>query len=333
MSIPCFISMGTCLLGVQGHGQVKDSISVISYDDKLTFGIDLSTDFDEFMVDSPDVGNFHLVTNNEVKLTLRLNYKIFGVSAGFTPGFLPGNDDDGQRGESSFQSYQVNVFPGRLVQNVFFRRMKGFYVENTSDFLPTWNVGGPYLQFPDLKSITWGGSTGFVLNRDFSLRALLNRQEWQLESRGSLVPMIRYEFTKMTNNFEDDTYGKENIVDLRAGMGYYYNWVVAPKLNIAPSLRAGIGPKFSKYTLAGQVEKNNYLVAEYGAGLQLGYNTDRFYMGIIGELNGTSYRDSDSNDISNNLWHAVFYVGYRLEPPKKLKDFFDRNKPVIGKHR
>ncbi len=147
--------------------------------------------------------------------------------------------------------------------------MKGFYVENTSDFFPTWNVGDPYLQFPDLKSITWGGSTGFVLNRDFSLRALLNRQEWQLESRGSLVPIIRYEFTKMTNNFEDDTYGKENIVDLRVGLGYYYNWMVAPKLNIAPSLHVGIGPKFSKYTLAGQEEKNNYLATEYGAGLQL----------------------------------------------------------------
>ncbi len=91
-----FILMAPCFLSIQAQGQLGDSISVTSYDDnKLVFGIDLSTDFDEFMVDSPDVGNFHLVTNNEVKLTLKLNYKIFGISAGFTPGFLPGNDDDG----------------------------------------------------------------------------------------------------------------------------------------------------------------------------------------------------------------------------------------------
>ncbi|SFC05582.1 protein of unknown function [Flagellimonas taeanensis] len=125
----------------------------------------------------------------------------------------------------------------------------------------------------------------------------------------------------MTNNFEDDTYGKENIVDLRVGLGYYYNWMVAPKLNIAPSLHVGIGPKFSKYTLAGQEEKNNYLATEYGAGLQLGYNTDCFCMGIVGELDGTSHQDSDSNAISNNLWHTVF-LGYRLDPPQKLKALF-----------
>ncbi|KAB5490946.1 DUF4421 domain-containing protein [Flagellimonas hadalis] len=333
MAIPSFILMGAYFFCAQAQGQLGDSTSVRSYVDKLSFGIDLGTDFDEFLVDNPDVGYFHLVTNNNVKLTLGLDYDFLSLSVGLAPKFLPGNDDDELKGKSSFQNYQVNVFPGRLVQNVFFRRMKGFYVENTSDFLPTWSEGDPHLQFPDLKSITWGGSTGLVLNKDFSLRALLNRQEWQLESRGSLVPMIQYEFTKMTNNFEDNTYGKENIVDLRVGVGYYYNWVVASKFNMAPSLRVGIGPKFSKYTLSGEVEKNDYLVAEYGAGIQLGYNTDHFYMGIIGELDGTSYRDSDSNAISNNLWRAVFYVGYRLEPPKKLNDFFDRNKPVIGKPR
>ncbi|MBO0320734.1 DUF4421 family protein [Muricauda sp. CAU 1633] len=317
ISISCF----TFIFHAQIQGQEADD-DIISYEDKLAYGIDFSTDIDEFIINSPDVGNFHLVSNNDVKLTFRMNYKFLNLSFGYSPGFLPGNDDDELKGDSSFTEYQVNMFPGRFVQNVFFRRMKGFYVENTGDFLPTWNEGSdPYLQFPDLKVITWGGRTGFVLNKNFSVRSLYNRQEWQLQSRGSLVPELKYEFTKMTNNFED-SYGKENQVDVRAGMGYYYNWVITPKMNIAPFARVVFGPRFYKYTLSGDIEKDNYFVTDYTAGLQLGYNTDKLYMGISAAFNGLSYKNAESLDISNNLWHGVFYIGYRFEAPEKLRNLF-----------
>lgn len=298
--------------------QGQDS-TIVSYSDKIAFGFDISTDIDEFIVDSPDVGNFHLVSNNDLKLTLKLNYKFLSLSAGFSPKFLPGNDDDDKKGESSFTEYRFNLFPKRFVQSIFFRRMKGFYVENTNDFVPNWNSAmDPYIQFPDLKSITWGGYTGYVLNKNFSLRSLLNRQEWQRTSGGSLIPIIRYEFTKMTNDFVDGSYGKENMVDLRADLGYYFNWSITEKLNLVPSVRTGIGPKFSKYTLDGAVEKNRYFVAEYSTGLQLSYNTDNLYMGIAGSLNGYRYKDEGST-ISNNLWQASFYIGYRIDAPEKLK--------------
>ena len=109
-------------------GQETQNHRIISYADQLAYGIDLSTHIDEFLVSNSDVGNFHLVSNNDLKLTLRFNYKFVSLSAGFAPEFLPGNDDDEQRGKSSYQNYQVNLFPGRVVQNVFFRRMKGFYL-------------------------------------------------------------------------------------------------------------------------------------------------------------------------------------------------------------
>jgi hypothetical protein len=307
----------------QIYGQEAVDSNIISYTDKLAYGVDLSTDIDEFIVSGPDTENFHLVTNNDVKLTLRLNYKFLNLSFGFSPGFLPGNDDDELKGDSSFTEYQVNMFPGRFVQNVFFRRMKGFYVENTEDFVPLWQEGtDPYLQFPDLKSIEWGGYTGFVLNEKFSLRSLLNRQEWQLTSSGSFIPALRYNFTKLANTFESGSYGKENQVDLRADLGYYYNYVVSPKVNIAPYARAGIGPKTSKYTLDGVVDKNTYFVSDYGGGLQLGYNTDQLYVGIRGSFNGYTYKDESDNTISNNLWHGLFYIGYRFETPEKLKNLF-----------
>jgi len=307
----------------QVHAQENDSIPIISYVDKLAYSIDISTDIDEFIVNRPDAGNFRLIGNNEVKLTLRMNYKFLNLSYGFSPEFLPGNDDDDLKGSSSFREYKINLFPARFVQNLFFRRMKGFYVENTEDFLPLFEEGSnPYLQFPDLKTIVWGGYTGYVLNKNFSLRSLLNRQEWQLESSGSFVPALRYDFTKLTNDFGFGSYGKEDQVDLRADLGYYYNWVVSPKVNIAPYIRAGIGPKISKYTLDGVVDKNTYFVTDYGGGLQLGYNTDKLFLGFRGNFRGYTYKDEDDSKISNNLWHGLFYIGYRFEAPEKLKKLF-----------
>lgn len=321
--ISIVISLFSIAFQAQTYAQSGDSTTIISYVDKLSYGIDLSTDITEYVLHNDDT-NLRLVSNNDLKLTIGMNYKFVNLSFGFSPGFLPGNDDDELKGSSSFTEYKANLFPGRFVQNLFFRRMKGFYVENTQDFFPQWDEGtDPYFQFPDLKSIEWGGYTGFVLNENFSLRSLLSRQEWQLESSGSFVPALRYDFTKLTNTFQEGgSYGKENQVDLRADLGYYYNWVVSPKVNIAPYIRAGIGPKISKYTLDGVVDKNTYFVTDYGGGIQLGYNTDKLYMGFRGNFNGFTYKDQDDNEIANNLWHGLFYIGYRFEAPEKLKKLF-----------
>jgi len=67
----------------------------------------------------------------------------------------------------------LRFFPGKLIQNLHYRRLKGFYLKNTGDLLPDWQEGcDTYLQFPDLTSQTFGGSTSFVFNPDFSLKSL-----------------------------------------------------------------------------------------------------------------------------------------------------------------
>ncbi|GLU45226.1 hypothetical protein [Allomuricauda sp. NBRC 101325] len=100
------------------YGQQDDG-QTISYVDKLAYGIDFSSDFSEFLVHNNDM-DFHLITNNDVKMTLRMNYKFLNLSYGFAAGFLPGNDDDDLKGESKFTEYKVNMFLGQFVQNLFF---------------------------------------------------------------------------------------------------------------------------------------------------------------------------------------------------------------------
>ncbi|WP_121667322.1 DUF4421 family protein [Mesonia aquimarina] len=305
------------LIIVKVKAQTADSTTVKSYTDKLAYSLNFSTDIEEYFISDGDI-SVHLESNNSVKLSAQVNYSFINFSFGFAPSFLPGNDDDELKGESSLTDYQLNLFPGRFVQSLHYRRIKGFYVENTEDFFSNWTEGeDAYLQFPDLKATTWGGSTGYVLNPDFSIRSALNQQEWQIISVGSLVPQLSYDFIKLTNR-TNEVDSKENQIDINAALGYYYNWAISSKLVISPYINAGIGPRFYKYTREDIEEKDSYFVTKYGGGVQFSYNTDKLFMGLRGSFKG-AYFNTTSDDVTNNIWFGVFYLGYRFDPPEFLR--------------
>ena len=86
-----------------------------------------------------------------MKLSLRLDYKFISASYSFTPGFLPGNDDDDEKGNSDYKDFTVRFFPGQFVQEFKYQKLKGFYVENTDELLPDFVENSSYILFPDLK--------------------------------------------------------------------------------------------------------------------------------------------------------------------------------------
>ncbi|MFI2744650.1 DUF4421 family protein [Zhouia sp. PK063] len=297
--------------------QTLDSTTVKKYPDKLALTVNLSTDAEEFYI-AEDETLVHLQTNNSLKLSAQVNYDFVSFSFGITPTFLPGNDDDNFKGKSKLTDYQLHLFPGRFIQGLHYRNVKGFYVENTQDFLTDWiKDHDPYLQFPNLKAVTFGGSTGYVLHPEFSTKSVFNQQEWQTINVGSLVPYLSYDFVKFTNVFNAD-YTKENQVNIIVGLGYYYNVVILSNWILSPYIRSGVGPRFIKYTATHEVEKDMYWVTKYMGGLQLSYNRKRFFAGVQGNFKGMFY-DTDQDHVMNNNWLAMWYVGYRFDAPKLLK--------------
>lgn len=306
--------------------QISDSVKIISYADKIMVKANLDTQTEEFVIaNQNDI--YRLALNNKTKLSLSVDYKIISASISFSPKFLPGNNDDDSKGESSFTDLKFRFFPGKFIQTFHYKRLKGFYLKNTPDFVPNWeDENFPYVQFPDLKSTTFGGSTSFVFNPDFSLKSLLYQREWQKFSAGSFVPSLNYDLSFLSNDF--GTYkGKERELDFNLDLAYYYNWVISEKFTIAPYAYTGAGIRFTKYREKGEeinaVEKDKYFTYEYGTGIHLGFNSEKFLFG--GRLNYASFNyKPDDEKFANNSLYGLIFVGYRFNPPKKVEKIYEK---------
>lgn len=308
------------------YAQNSDSIKFISYREKIMLKVNLDTQTEEFVIaDGDDI--YRLALNNKTKLSLSLDYKIISASVSFSPKFLPGNNDDDSKGKSSFTDLKFRFFPGKFIQTFHYKRMKGFYLKNMRDFAPGWQEENhPYVQFPALKNTVFGGSTSFVFNPEFSLKSLLYQREWQKYSTGSFVPSLNYDLSFLTNDFETYT-GKERELDFNFDLAYYYNWVIAEKFTVAPYAYAGAGIRFTKYREQGaeinSVEKDKYFTYEYGTGIHLGFNSEKFLFG--GRLNYSSFNyKPDDERFSNNSLYGLIFVGYRFNPPKKVERIYEK---------
>lgn len=309
-----------------GNAQNSDSVKIISYDDKIMLKSNLDTQTEEFLIaNQNDI--YRLALNNKTKLSLSVDYKIISASISFTPNFLPGNNDDETKGKSSFTDLKLRFFPGKFIQAFHYKRLKGFYLKNTNEIIPNWQQeNDSYFQFPDLKSTTFGGSTSFVFNPEFSLKSLLFQREWQKFSAGSFVPSLNYDLTFLTNDFETFT-GKERELDFNLDLAYYYNWVIAEKFTVAPYAYTGVGIRFTKYRQQGESinseDKDKYFTYEYGTGIHLRFNSQKFLFG--GRLNFASFNyKPDENRFTDNSMYGMIFVGYRFNPPKKVEKIYEK---------
>ncbi|MDN3594682.1 DUF4421 family protein [Zunongwangia endophytica] len=324
-----FVIFCSCLQGITAQNeQETDSTAIISYEDKMQIKLNIDSHLENYYISSGAEGtNLNLALNNDLRLTLLFDYKIFSLSYSFTPDFLPGNHGDDEKGESSYSDLSFRIFPGQFVQEFTYQRMKGFYVANSSDFLKGLPSSETYLLFPDLKRTFYGGSTAYILNPDFSLENLIYQREWQRYSTGSFVPRLNYGYTKFSNDFENFK-GKEKDYHLSLDLNYYYNWVVAEKFNISPYGFGGLGMRIENYRQKGEnideKEVNTYFTQEYGGGMQLGFNTDTLLMGARVSYNSLNYKNSYDRKIKHDSWYGLFFIGYRLDPPEKLKEIGDK---------
>ncbi len=317
------LAIGTCCAQDRA---TPDPGSTLSYVDKIILKLNLLTQTDTYNVTgaSDDVP-FGVAPNADLKIDLSLDYEFIGLSIGFSPRVLPGNDDDGLKGESSFTDYGFRFFFGNWTQELRYRRVQGFYVENTGDFLSDWIQGrDPYIQLPDLKTIFWGGSTSYVLNPRFSLRNVVYNTEWQRTSAGSFIPTLRYGFSRISSVVEGSkTY--ENSVDINLAMEYYYTWVIHEHWFVSPFLSPSFGVRFSSEGVEGlgsEMSETNWPVA-FDGGLQLGYSSEKWIFGASVNFETTRYRETNRTNVLNDRIFAKAYFGYRLDPPKFIAKFFD----------
>ncbi|KFF22543.1 DUF4421 family protein [Chryseobacterium sp. JM1] len=322
------------LVTVMAKAQI-DTAKIKSYADQVMVRINLDTNIEKYVyTEGPEDKALEtiLTINNKTRASFSIDYRIISATISFTPNFLPGNNDDELKGSSSYADFRFRFFPKKFIQTVYYKNVKGFYMENMKDFFPEWREGiDPYLQFPDLRIQSFGGSTAYVMKNDFSLKSIYTQGEWQKESRGSWVPFVDYDLS-IFRDILNGQKSKETQYSFGANMGYFYNWVLGAKkrVNISPNVSLGLGGMFSSsWDIRGDGTKFNkentqYLTIRFATGLHIGYNTDRILFGGKFNVNASAYNEKNDQTVQNNNLYGLLYIGYRFPPPKVVERNYDK---------
>lgn len=281
-----------------------------SYNEKITFSayyLDTSNSF-QIASDVQDPKIFvNLIPNRREQIGFNLNYKIIDVTFGFAPKFLSGN-----KGDSNSKNFNFNThfYYKKWMQSFTFINQKGFYISED-------NITA---QLPDMRTTKIGGSTSYIFNDKFSFKTLVSQNEWQIRSSGSFIPSFSFYYTNLDLNTPDSSPGDMYVFTLAPS--YFYNFVISNRVLIGAGIAVGAG--------INSMDGDTSALYEADFNLKLAYNKDRFF--AFTSLNAVSFAQDENVDprLDDNIVTLKFSIGYRFDPPQKVKEVYDKVNDKIG---
>jgi len=322
--------------------ETKDTIvSENEYFDKLKEKISIRTNFSgdvrSYKVQDSE-SSIEFSPNSEYRLSLTVDYRFFGITLGFSPQFLPGNDDENLKEKTELNNFGLQFYFNKWLQRISYERIKGFYINNTGDFIENWSEGiDPYIQFSGLRTTTYSGNTAYKFNDNFSLPAINGYIHWQKKSAGSFIPSLDYNYIGAELKHTDDISEIESKeVNITLKPSYLYTFVYQNNWFLSVEAAPGIGINFTKDTEINILDNtsgtsnSNELHYTYNATLILGYNSNSLYGGARYNVKNLSNFDkSEENSLQTENFFE-FLIGYRFDAPKFIKKPFDWIERNIG---
>lgn len=305
-----YITFFISILGCFAQNDSLQNPYFKSYNDKITasvYYLDTSNNF-QITSDNQDPKIYlDLIPNRREQIGFNLNYKIIDVTIGFAPKFLSGN-----KGDSNSKNFNFNTrfYYKKWMQSFTFINQKGFYISDD-------NITA---QLPNMRTTKIGGTTAYIFNDKFSFKTLVSQNEWQTKSSGSFIPTFTFYYTNLDLNTPDSSPGDLYVFTLAPS--YFYNFVISDRVLIG----AGIGLGAGINTMDGDTSA----LYELDLNLKIAYNKDRFF-GYM-SLNSISFAQDDNVEarLNDNISTFKISVGYRFDPPKKVKEVYDKVNEKIG---
>ena len=282
-----------------------------NYNEKVIFSVyysDISNSFDVKLNNSTGADYFEFKPNKREQIGVNLSYKFIDVSYGFSPSFFEINKDNEN---SKLFTLSTRLYQKQWMQSIIFINQTGFYISQ----------GDIEIYFEDLRTTKIGGTTSYVFNENFSFRTIANQKEWQSISAGSFIPNFSFYYTNFDlNDGNDDS--KSDIFLISLSPSYFYNWVINDHFLLSGGLIAGGGIDI--------VDSDTSPIFEWGASLKVGYNSDSFFTFL--NLNYIDFlQDSEANvRVNDEISMVKITAGYRFNPPKKVKEYYDKTEKKIG---
>lgn len=293
-----------------------------------------------------DVDELSVITNdNETYLRpnatsfskISFNYRFISFSFKYVPKWLPGNDDNDEKGKTRMGGFGINLNFNKWLQGLSYSKTKGYYLENTADYDPSWEEGDPYILAPKLEFKNFQGITGYKFNPNYSINAVATQTERQLKSAGSFIPLLLYRYYIIDNKIElqgNQSSQKTNNFEMVLGAGYYYTFVIKNDFYISLGATPGAGVIFTKLTtrFPGEeiVSNQRNAIFRVDGKAGLGYNGSRFFAGLYSNITASSEQQQNTSVINQDARVLVQgFVGYRLNAPKWMREKVDAASQLI----
>ncbi|GIQ58809.1 hypothetical protein Flavo103_19450 [Flavobacterium collinsii] len=282
-----------------------------SYDDKITsslYYLDTSNNFQIGFDSGGQKKYLELNPNRREQLGVSLSYKFVDISFGFAPKFFSENKDNS---DSKLFSFNTRFYFKKWMQSFTFINQKGFYA-GEDNF---------QIAFPHMRTTKIGGSTSYVFNDRFSYKTLVNQNEWQTKSSGSFIPTFSFYYTNLNLNNEPDS-SNGDIYVFSVAPSYFYNFVISDRVLIGTGIALGAG--------INNIDKVTSALLELDFNLKLAYNRDRFFgFASLNTVNFIQNGDAEAR-LNDNISTLKLSLGYRFDPPKKVKEIYEKINQKTG---
>ncbi len=305
---------------------------------------------------SNEVGNYKLFFDNNkanispnigVRYAFGFNYRFASIRLGIRPKLSDSSIDD--KGETDNFKLRVKLLFNEWSHKLEYNYVKGFYIKNTNDYTIDNLENNNHIQFPDMKTSIFSGTSAYKFNNNYSVRAVESQTEIQIKSAGSLMPSVDYWFYKISDTkkyknpqgeiIEREKYNNFEGINTIVNIGYYYTFVYHKNWYVNVFGAPGVGMDFYKVKTTTPDEQftNSYndIVYSLQSGAAVGYSTKKYYFGV--DFNSRITKENYGKDqfhfnTSTNTFHL--FIGYRFRAPKtvsKTLDIIEEKVPILQK--
>lgn len=331
------------LTATSTFGQSNDSLKtennkfIRDYSKQLSLKTGVNDDIESFEVRTPGT-SLDLRPNTSLTNSYTLAYEFIVFTFSFNPAFINVNSDNELRGSTKVIRYATNLTLGsHFNQYLSFQKIRGYYLNNTSDFDPSWEKGQPYIQFPKLNYLSWHGATTYQPDPRYSLFAAIEPKLRQVRSAGSPLFNFSYNYYIIDDRTllsgTNSSQRSQNL-ELLPSIGYGHTFVFNRFFYTMMKLDAGVGKIHTKLLTRlpeGTFENKDWSTIIEGAGtVAFGYDNGRFFTG--GEFSMMrSERIHEEGGAAIFGSHTTFeiFFGYRFNPPGFLRDAVDSVKGIL----
>jgi hypothetical protein len=266
-----------------------------------------------------------------------LAYDKISFFAGFkTPGEV---EQQLRKGKTRFSQFNLAITGIKLRIEASAKFYRGFYENNSANYIPGFNDSTSYFQSPDMKNNSFKVKAFYFLNnkKRFSYGAAYVNNVRQLKSAGSfLVSANVYTYSLKNDSTFIPSYINQyylpwddlnvfKATGISIGAGYTHTFTIFKRVFLNLLLSFGIEQQHLVFETADGINKYDKwktALSAYDVRTSLGYNSKKFFLSFQTIIDGNAY-ETPQLEVANSFINAVFIIGYRfgVKPPRFYSKF------------